>query len=99
VAPPGRAVVLHGQLAECTGVDPILSYGGPFGVPSSRKRWARQGLAMEGLLLLSSLLMGGLSSGWFVMGCVPMVPPSSCGARQGFGWGGKGGGVVRRRWE
>jgi hypothetical protein len=39
-----------------------------------------------GLLLLGSLSMRGLSGGWFVLGCVPMVPPSSCSARQGSGW-------------
>jgi hypothetical protein len=36
-APPGRAVVLQGWLAEFAGVHPILSYGCQFGVPSSPK--------------------------------------------------------------
>jgi hypothetical protein len=31
------------------------------------------------------------------MGCAPTAPLSSCGARQGFGCGGNGGGVARRR--
>jgi hypothetical protein len=31
------------------------------------------------------------------MGWVPMAPPSSYGARQGSGWGGKGGGAARRQ--
>jgi hypothetical protein len=57
---------------------------------------SRRGLAVPGLLLLGSPSMRGLSGGRFAMGCVPMVPPSSYGARQGSGWGGKGGGAARR---
>jgi hypothetical protein len=52
---------------------------------------------MAGLLLLGSSSTGGLSGGWFPTWWVPMAPPSSCGARQGSGWGGKGGGAVRRQ--
>jgi hypothetical protein len=50
-----------------------------------------------GHLLPGSPLTGGLPGGWLAMGCAPMPPPSSCGARQGSGWGGKGGGAARRR--
>jgi hypothetical protein len=28
----------------------------------------------------------GLPGDWLTMGCTPTAPPSSCGARQGFGW-------------
>jgi hypothetical protein len=101
--------VLHGRLAELVGVHPILSYGGSFDALSSPTEpynvgnsfsllrgsgGRRRGLATVGLLLLGSPSMRGLSGGWFAMGCVPMAPPSSCGARQGSGWGKK---VVERR--
>jgi hypothetical protein len=41
--------------------------------------------------------MGGLPSGWLATGCAPTAPLSSYGARQGSGWGEKGGGAARRR--
>jgi hypothetical protein len=53
--------------------------------------------ATAGLLLPGSPSMGGLPGGWLTTGCTPTAPPSSCGAGQGSGWGGKCGGVVRRR--
>jgi hypothetical protein len=29
---------------------------------------------------------GGLPGDWLTMGCTPTASPSSCDARQGFGW-------------
>jgi hypothetical protein len=52
---------------------------------------------MTGLLLPGSPSMGGLPGGWLATGRAPTAPPSSCGVRQGSGWGRKGGGVARRR--
>jgi hypothetical protein len=52
---------------------------------------------MAGLLLPGSPSMGGFPGGWLTTRCAPMAPPSSCGVLQGSGWGGKGGGVARRR--